>query len=193
MPDSTPEAFRSCGQIGAAPGEDRLAVEKQAFWDNRTEIVLNIWGQVSSLLYSASSPTEGTDFNVGTVCKTVAQDQPTMNYGWFDDTTSDEQFSRVVIHEFGHAIGCTHEQSSPVANIPWKKEVVYEAYEKNDGWTREMVHSQVFAVAEQETVVNSSNIPTMQHGPSTAPPLAGNNDGREPDEWLEVTNGELKW
>ena len=35
--------------------------------------------------------------------------QPTMNYGWLRDDTADEEYSRVVLHEFGHALGCIHE------------------------------------------------------------------------------------
>src|SRR5262245_17319860 len=31
--------------------------------------------------------------------------QPTMNYGWLRDNTDDDEYSRVVLHEFGHAIG----------------------------------------------------------------------------------------
>src|ERR1043165_1432380 len=30
--------------------------------------------------------------------------QPTMNYGWLRDTTDADEYSRVVLHEFGHAL-----------------------------------------------------------------------------------------
>jgi len=30
--------------------------------------------------------------------------QPTMNYGWLRDNTDDAEYSRVVLHEFGHAL-----------------------------------------------------------------------------------------
>lgn len=72
-----------------------------------------------------------------------------MHYGWFNDQTNDTEFSRVVVHEFGHALGCIHEQSSPVANIPWNKPVVYAYYLQTNGWDQAMVDSQVFAVADQ--------------------------------------------
>src|SRR5206468_1791046 len=35
--------------------------------------------------------------------------EETMNFGWFDDNTSDAEFSRVVVHEFGHTLGFVHE------------------------------------------------------------------------------------
>jgi hypothetical protein len=79
-----------------------------------------------------------------------------MNFGWFDDETSDEEFSRTVIHEFGHAIGCIHEQASPVADIPWNKPVVYENYLKNNGWNQDMVDSNVFVKAAQASTLNSN-------------------------------------
>jgi hypothetical protein len=93
---------------------------------------------------------------IGTGAKTIPQDKPTMNFGWFDDETSDEEFSRTVIHEFGHAIGCIHEQASPVADIPWNKPAVYEYYLKNDGWGQAMVDSNVFAKAAQASTLNSN-------------------------------------
>lgn len=79
-----------------------------------------------------------------------------MNFGWFNDQTADDEFSRVVIHEFGHAIGCIHEQASPVANIPWNKPVVYEYYLKNDGWNQAQVDSNVFAVADQANTIETT-------------------------------------
>jgi len=51
-----------------------------------------------------------------------------MNFGWFDDNTSDSEFSRTVIHEFGHALGMIHEHQHPLAAIPWDKDKVYTYY-----------------------------------------------------------------
>ncbi|KAK5113421.1 hypothetical protein LTR85_010849 [Meristemomyces frigidus] len=89
---------------------------------------------------------------IGTDAKNIAQDQPTMNFGWFTDQTADSEFSRVIVHEFGHSIGCIHEQASPVANIPWNKPVVYAYYLQTNGWDQAMVDAQVFAVADQANV-----------------------------------------
>lgn len=63
---------------------------------------------------------------IGTDSKSFS---PSMNYGWFNDNTSDEEFRRTVTHEFGHALGLNHEQSHPDANIPWNKEAVYAYYQ----------------------------------------------------------------
>jgi hypothetical protein len=93
---------------------------------------------------------------IGTGTKTIPQSEPTMNFGWFDDETSDEVFSRTVIHEFGHTIGCIHEQASPVVNIPWNKPAVYEYYLRTNGWDQAKVDGNVFAKAEQANSLNSN-------------------------------------
>jgi serralysin len=69
----------------------------------------------------------------------------TMNFGWFTDATSDEEFRRVILHEFGHALGFVHEHSHPEANIPWDREATYAAYAAPpNGWDRGKVDDQVF-------------------------------------------------
>ncbi|HEY8824495.1 MAG TPA: pre-peptidase C-terminal domain-containing protein [Candidatus Limnocylindria bacterium] len=69
---------------------------------------------------------------------------PTMNYGWLTPATSDREYHRVVLHEFGHAIGMGHEHESPTAtSIPWDKEAVYAYYLRTNGWDRHQVDVQV--------------------------------------------------
>lgn len=75
----------------------------------------------------------------------VPFDFATMNFGWLTDDTAESEFSRVVLHEFGHALGLVHEHQSPVAGIQWDREKVYAHFLESDGWDRAMVDSQVFA------------------------------------------------
>lgn len=69
---------------------------------------------------------------------------PTMNYGWLTDASDDEEYSRVVVHEFGHALGCIHEHQGPKANIRWNKPVVYDYFHRSQGWSREDVDHNLF-------------------------------------------------
>ncbi len=54
--------------------------------------------------------------------------QPTMNYGWLRDNTPDQEYERVVVHEFGHALGLVHEHQQPKAKLKWDKAAVYRAF-----------------------------------------------------------------
>jgi hypothetical protein len=54
--------------------------------------------------------------------------QPTMNFGWLEDDTPEDELSRVIIHEFGHAIGCIHEHQNPAGGIQWNEAAVIEYY-----------------------------------------------------------------
>ena len=55
--------------------------------------------------------------------------QPTMNYGWLRDNTSDDEYSRVVLHEFGHALGCIHEHQTPTFNRKWDTKAVMKYFQ----------------------------------------------------------------
>jgi hypothetical protein len=66
---------------------------------------------------------------MGTDALLIPPDQPTMNYGWLTPATGDEEYSRVVLHEFGHAIGCIHEHQNPLQGIPWNEPAVMRFYQ----------------------------------------------------------------
>ncbi len=80
---------------------------------------------------------------VGTDCKSIAQNKPSMNFGWFTSSTSEMEFSRTILHEFGHALGFVHEHQHPLANIPWDKPKVY-AYYALQNWSKADVDKNVF-------------------------------------------------
>ena len=52
-----------------------------------------------------------------------------MNYGWLRDGTDDGEYSRVVLHEFGHALGCIHEHQTPTFNRKWNKAAVMKYFQ----------------------------------------------------------------
>jgi hypothetical protein len=62
----------------------------------------------------------------GTNCLTLPHDQPTVNFGWFDNNTAIDELERVVLHEFGHVLGLAHEHNNPEGEIKWNKETVYQ-------------------------------------------------------------------
>jgi hypothetical protein len=80
---------------------------------------------------------------VGTDALRIARDSPTMQLGAFTLNADDTVLRRTVLHEFGHALGCIHEQSSAAANIPWDEEKVYAFFEKWQHWDRQTTYANV--------------------------------------------------
>lgn len=52
-----------------------------------------------------------------------SEDGPSMSLGTKPD---DDKFRRIVLHEFGHALGMEHEHQHPQADIPWDFEALRE-------------------------------------------------------------------
>ncbi len=65
---------------------------------------------------------------IGTDCLGIAKSKPTMNFGWLKDTTDATEYERVVVHEFGHALGAIHEHQNPRGGIQWNLPVVYRYF-----------------------------------------------------------------
>jgi hypothetical protein len=68
---------------------------------------------------------------------------PSMNFGWLKDNTPQEEYDRVVLHEFGHALGYIHEHQHPDAGIPWNKPIVYQYYRRL-GWSDSQIENNIF-------------------------------------------------
>lgn len=80
---------------------------------------------------------------VGTDALRAPRTRPTMQLGGFTADSDDAELRRTVLHEFGHAIGCIHEQASPAAAIPWDEGKVYLFYRAWQGWDDETIKANV--------------------------------------------------
>jgi hypothetical protein len=72
------------------------------------------------------------------------QNEPSINFGNFTDKTSEAHFSRVILHEFGHALGLVHEHQSPASGINWNKPVIYEHYRQQSNLSESDVDYSLF-------------------------------------------------
>lgn len=82
---------------------------------------------------------------MGTDALLIDKTKATMNFGWLEPTCKDEEVAEVVLHEFGHALGCIHEHQHPENGIPWNKEAVYLDYGgPPNNWSRDQVDENIF-------------------------------------------------
>ncbi|MBC7830097.1 MAG: hypothetical protein H7122_20295 [Chitinophagaceae bacterium] len=85
----------------------------------------------------------GHNSMIGTLAGSIAPAERTMNFDT-SDFKSYDAMRRTVLHEFGHAIGLLHEHYSPVAGIPWNKEIVYKELGESQGWDKQTVDVNLF-------------------------------------------------
>lgn len=99
---------------------------------------------------------EGSWSAVGTDSLLYPPAQPSMNLGWARLDTPEKDFSSVVIHEFGHALGLLHEHNHPDARIRWNKAAVNADLSGDPNfWDQETIDSNVYAAYERSQVITT--------------------------------------
>lgn len=93
-------------------------------WTKVANLRLEFVNQGPTDIRIAFAPGKGSWSYLGTMCRNIAEPKPTMNYGWLTPGSDEAGLRRVVLHEFGHALGLIHEHQNPKGGIPWNKPAV---------------------------------------------------------------------
>ncbi len=86
---------------------------------------------------------EGSWSKIGTDAK---GEDISMNLGWLTTDSPDQEYSRVVLHEFGHVLGLVHEHSLVSGNpIEWDRKKV-KAYYMNryPFWNEQQIEDNIY-------------------------------------------------
>jgi hypothetical protein len=167
-------------ESSASAGKDRAALVKGAKWNSGDIITISFldgepsvqervkkaamgWlgSNMANLKFSFQNDTNslvrisfkfsGSWSVIGTTCRQIAdKTRPTMNYGWLTPGSTDQEVERVVLHEFGHALGLIHEHQNPGGKISWNRPaVIKDLSGPPNNWTLDVIEHNMFEPYEK--------------------------------------------
>ena len=109
--------------LGGTAGEQATAREQAGWWGQAANLKFDFNDAPNAEIRIAFDSNDGAWSYVGTDCRGIPLNQPTMNLGFLDGGTA--------AHEFGHAIGLAHEHQNPRGGIEWNEQVVIQELAKS--------------------------------------------------------------
>jgi hypothetical protein len=120
-----------CRFLDGSKTQRRKVEAKARLWEKHANVAIVFGDDPDAEVRISFQADSGSWSALGQECLITSyfpKYQPTMNFGWLQDDTDAEEYERVVVHEFGHALGCIHEHQSPSVKLRWKKSAVYAAF-----------------------------------------------------------------
>jgi hypothetical protein len=112
------------------------AMQQARWWAEAANLRFVISDAGDAEIRVTFDPSDGAWSYIGTDCRSIPSDQPTMNLGFEDGGTA--------AHEFGHAIGLGHEHQNPQGGLQWNEaEVIRDLSGPPNSWTVEQIRHNV--------------------------------------------------
>lgn len=102
--------------INGTEAQRAIVKEQAGWWTQYANLKFDFNQSPQADVRISFNPADGAWSYIGTDCKSIPSDQPTMNLGFLSGGTA--------AHEFGHSLGLLHEHQSPKGGIIWNKEQV---------------------------------------------------------------------
>ena len=121
-----------CRFLDGSSKQKRRVEEKAHIWEDHANITFKFVTRGPAEIRISFSADDGSWSALGTdalITRFFPPFQPTMNYGWLEDDSADDEYERVVVHEFGHALGAIHEHQSPEATLDWNEAEVFRVFQ----------------------------------------------------------------
>jgi len=149
------DAIRAGFMDGDSDLRGRVQTQAQE-WTRHVDLELYFGALGNADIRISFSQDPGSWSYIGTQCHSIPANEATMNFGWLTKDSSDEEVKRVVLHEFGHALGCIHEHQNPAGGIKWNKPAVYKYYEgPPNNWSRADVDQNLFRLYDEKLTVHT--------------------------------------
>jgi len=120
-----------CRFLDGSAKQQSHVIAKARIWEQYANISFKFVKTGDAEIRISFSADPGSWSAIGNDClveRYFPKYQPTMNFGWLRDNTEDQEYERVVVHEFGHALGCIHEHQSPTEKLKWNTAAVYRTF-----------------------------------------------------------------